>query len=238
MWELDHKEGRAPKNRCLRTVVMEKAPESPLDCKEIQPVHPKGNQTLNTCWKDCCWSWSSSRLATWCKELTHWKRPWCWERLRAGGEGGDRGWDGWITNAMDRSLGSLREVVRNREARRAPVHGVLESQTRLSDWTTTRKYSPLQDLFTYAPPSHWFNCQRFIRLLTMHWGMFFLLPFHWSPNGSTQAFISSKGILVSVCEISIKLCWLFRKSPGCIDEFGGECHLYRIIFPSHHIQHF
>ena len=48
-------------------------------------------------WKDWCWSWNSNTLATWCKELTHWKRPWCWERLRAGGEG-DRGWDGWMAS--------------------------------------------------------------------------------------------------------------------------------------------
>ena len=45
-------------------------------------------------WKDWCWNWSSNTLATWCKEPTHWKRPWCWERLKAGGEGDDRGWDG------------------------------------------------------------------------------------------------------------------------------------------------
>ena len=49
-------------------------------------------------WKDWCWSWSSNTLATWCKELTHWKRPWCWERLKAGGEGDDRGWDGWMAS--------------------------------------------------------------------------------------------------------------------------------------------
>ena len=49
---------------------------------------------LNIHWKAWCRSWSSSTLATWCKELTHLKRPWCWERLRAGGEGDDRGWDG------------------------------------------------------------------------------------------------------------------------------------------------
>ena len=46
---------------------------------------------LGVHWKDWCWSWNFSTLATWCKELTHWKRPWCWERLRAGGEGDDRG---------------------------------------------------------------------------------------------------------------------------------------------------
>ena len=45
-----------------------------------------------------CWSWNSNTLATWCKELTHLKRPWCWERLKAGGEGDDRGWDGWMAS--------------------------------------------------------------------------------------------------------------------------------------------
>ena len=47
-------------------------------------------------WKDWWWSWNSNTLATWCEELTHWKRPWCWERLKTGGEGEDRGWDGWM----------------------------------------------------------------------------------------------------------------------------------------------
>jgi len=50
-------------------------------------------------WKDCCWSWRSSTLATWCQEPTHWKRSWCWERLTARGEGGSRRWDGWVASA-------------------------------------------------------------------------------------------------------------------------------------------
>ena len=54
--------------------------------------------TLNTYWKDYCWSWSSNTLATWCKEPTHWERLRCWERLKAGGEGDDRGWDGWMAS--------------------------------------------------------------------------------------------------------------------------------------------
>ena len=50
---------------------------------------------LGVHWKDCCWSWNTSTLATWCEEMTHLKRPWNWERLKAGGEGDNRGWDGW-----------------------------------------------------------------------------------------------------------------------------------------------
>ena len=90
---------KAPKNWCFWTVLLEKPLESPLDCKEIQPVHPKGDQSW-VFWKDWCWSWNSNTLATWCKELTHLKRHWCWERLRAGGEGHDRGWDGWMASPI------------------------------------------------------------------------------------------------------------------------------------------
>ena len=53
---------------------------------------------LNIHWKDWCWSWSSNTLAAWCEELTHWKIPWCWERLKAGGEGDDRGLDEWMAS--------------------------------------------------------------------------------------------------------------------------------------------
>ena len=54
--------------------------------------------TLNIHWKNWCWSWSSNNLATWCEELTRWKRPWCRERLKAGGGWGNRGWDGWMAS--------------------------------------------------------------------------------------------------------------------------------------------
>ena len=54
---------------------------------------------LGVHWKDWCWSCNSNTLATWCEELTHWKRPWCWERLKTGGEWDDRGWDGWTASS-------------------------------------------------------------------------------------------------------------------------------------------
>jgi len=58
---------------------------------------------LNIHWRDWCWSWNSNTFTTWCEELTHWKRPWCWERLRAGGEGDDREWDGWMASRTQRT---------------------------------------------------------------------------------------------------------------------------------------
>ena len=68
---------------------------SPLDSKD-QTSQPWRKSVLNIHWKDWCWSWNPNNLATWCEKLTHLKRPWCWERLRAGGEGDDRGWDDWM----------------------------------------------------------------------------------------------------------------------------------------------
>ena len=63
------------------------------------PTSPsKRRSVLSVNWKDWCWSWNSNSLATWCEELTYLKRPWCWERLRSGGEGDDRGWDGWMAS--------------------------------------------------------------------------------------------------------------------------------------------
>ena len=81
------------------TVVLEKTLESPLDCKEIQPVHPKGDQSWVFIGRiDVQAETPVLCLPTWCEELTHWKRPWCWEQLRAGEEGDDRVWDGWMAS--------------------------------------------------------------------------------------------------------------------------------------------
>ena len=55
---------------------------------------------LGVHWKDWCWGWNSNTLATSCKELPHWKRPWCWGELGTGGEGDDRGWDGWMASLI------------------------------------------------------------------------------------------------------------------------------------------
>ena len=86
--------------------------------------------------EDWCWGWNSNTLAAWCEELTHWKRPWCWERLRAGREGDDRGWDGWMAlptqwTWVQVNSGSWWWT----GAWHAVVQGVTKSRTRLSDWT-------------------------------------------------------------------------------------------------------
>ena len=90
-------ESCAPENWCFWTVALEKTPVSPLDCKEIQPVHPK-DQSWIFIGRTDAEAETPNTLATWSKELTHWKRPWCWEGLRAGEKGDDRGWDGWMAS--------------------------------------------------------------------------------------------------------------------------------------------
>ena len=98
MWELDCEEGWAPKKWCFWTVVLEKTLGSPLDCKEIQPVHSKGDQSWMFIARTDAKAETAITLATLREELTHWQRLWCWEGLGAGGEGDNRGWDGWMAS--------------------------------------------------------------------------------------------------------------------------------------------
>ena len=125
-----------PKNWCFCIVVQGKTLESPLDSKDIKPVNPKRKSILNIHWKDWCWNWSPNTLATWWEEVTHWKSPWCWGRLRTGGEGDNRVWDGWMASPTQwtwvwASSGSWWWTG---EAWCAIVHGVAKSWTWLSNW--------------------------------------------------------------------------------------------------------
>ena len=94
MWELDQKEGWAPKNWCFWTVVLMKTLESLLDCKEIKPVNPKVNQLRISIERT-----DAEAPILWPPDVKSWllkKRPWSWERLKVGGEGDKRGQNGWI----------------------------------------------------------------------------------------------------------------------------------------------
>ena len=119
-------------------MVLEKTLESPLDRKEIQAVHPKGDQSWVFIGRTDAEAETPIKvLATSWEELTHWKRPWCREGLGAGGEGDDRGWDGWMASPTRWAWiwvnsGSW---LMDREAWHAAIHGVAKSWTRLSDWT-------------------------------------------------------------------------------------------------------
>ena len=101
-------------------------PTSPSQRRSVLGIH----------WKDWRWSWNSNTSATSCEELTHWKRPWCWEELGAGGEGDDRGWDGWMASSTRWTW----VWVNSRNWWWTGRPGVLrfmgsQSRTRLSDWT-------------------------------------------------------------------------------------------------------
>ena len=116
---------------------------------------------LNIHWKDWYWSWNSNILATWWEELTHLKRPWCWERLKAKGEGDDRGWDGWMA-----SLTWWTWVWVNSGSwwwtGRPGVLQSMGSQSARQDWATALNWRNLcllktVKIFARRIPSRWFN---------------------------------------------------------------------------------
>ena len=152
MWQLDYKESWALKNWCFWTVVLEKTLESPLDCKEIQPVHPKGDH-----WKMKVFQWTSwvfigrtdaeaKTPILWPPHVKSWlvgKDPDAgrdWGRRRRGRQ--RMRWLDGIIDSVDMGLGGLRELVMDRAAWRAVVHGVTKSRTRL--WLNWTESNPLQ----------------------------------------------------------------------------------------------
>ena len=135
--ELDYKESWALKNWCFSTVLLEKILESPLDFKEIQPVHPKGDQSWVFHWKDWCWSWNSNNFGHLMRRADSFKKTLMLGKIVGRKRRGRQRmiWLDGITNSVDMGLGGFQKLVMDREAWRTVVHGVAKSWTRLSDWT-------------------------------------------------------------------------------------------------------
>ena len=137
MWELGHKEGWVPKNWCLRTVVLEKTLESPLDCKEIQPVHSKGNQSWIYIGRTDA---EAEAPILWPPDVKIWlirKDPDAgidWGPAETGMTEDEMvGWHHWLNG---HELSKLWEIVKDREAWCFAVHEITKNQTQLNDWTT------------------------------------------------------------------------------------------------------
>ena len=115
--------------------------------------------SLNIHWKDWCWSWNSNSLATWCEELTHWKSPWYWERLRAGGEGDNRGWDGWMASLDQWTwvwVNSGSWWCTGRLSRLQSMGS--QSWTQLSNWTEVNWTSLSWAICSFEQPLEIFTC--------------------------------------------------------------------------------
>ena len=118
--------------------MLEKTLESPLDCKEIQPVHPKGDQS----WVFTGRTDAEAETPILWPSHNSLEKPWCWEGLGAGGEGDDRGWDGWMASPTRWAWVWVNSVSWwwTGRPKRAAIHGVAKSWTRLSDWTELNRW--------------------------------------------------------------------------------------------------
>ena len=165
-------------NSCFWTVVLEKTLESPWDCKDIQPVHPKRNQ-----------SWlffgrTDAEVETpilWPPDRKSWtplKSPWCWEKLSAGGEGDDRGWDGWMASVTQWTW----VWVNPRSWWWTGRPGVLQfmgSQRVVQDWVTELNWTEPQHLYPFIC---WWTSRFLPRLAIVNsaaWTMGYIYPFNF-----------------------------------------------------------
>ena len=202
--------------RCFWTVVLEKTLESPLDCKEIQPVHPEGDQPWGFFGRNDA---KAETSVLWPPQAKSWlirKKFWCWEGLGAGGEGDDRGWSSWMASLTQWTWGWVNSgswwwTGRPGVLRFMGSQTVAKSQTRLSDWTELKHHQGM------VPG--WVSLRTDISLVpesavpymeTWKWTEIILLFLRLHSNTAFQTLvdyegysISSKGLLPTVVYIMV-----------------------------------
>ena len=176
MWILDHKEGWVLKNWCFWTVVLEKTLESLLDCKDIKPVNPKGNQ-----------SWIFTGRTDVKLKLQYFghlmrrtdslERPWCWERLKARGKGDDRGWDGWMSSPTQWTWGWLNS----------------------GSWWWTGRPGVLQSMgHKELDTTEWLHWTEWFRWKTLFYPKFITIPFSYTCSKNLKIFCFTFTSLIHV----------------------------------------
>ena len=176
MWELDCKESWALRNWCFWTVLLETNFECPLDCKEIKPVNPKVNQSWIFIGRTDAEAETPIR---WPLDAKNWLngKDWCWERLKAEGEGQRMKWLDGINDCIDISWHKLWEMVKDREVLCAVANGVAKSQTQLSNWTELRDVMYMINIINTAV---YYICKLLReKILSSHYKDFFFFYFSY-----------------------------------------------------------
>ena len=163
----------------------------------------KRKSVMSIHWKDWCWSWNSNTLAIWCEELTHWKRPWCWEMLKARRKGDDRGWDGWMSSLTQWTWVWVRSGSWWWTGRPGMLQ-YMESQRDRYDWATEL------NLWEQMPWSLFYECWVLINFFTL------FFPFHQESSLSSLTLYSffaicHKGGVICISEV-------IDISPGNLDS--------------------
>ena len=164
MWELDNQKGWVSKNWCLQLWCWRRLLRVPWTARRSnQSILKDINSKYSL--KDRCWSWNSNTLTTWCRELSDWKRPWCWERLRVSGEGDNRGWNHCMASPTQWAWVWANSGRWWRTGKLGVLQSMGSKRVR-HDWATERQQWLVKGFSAGHPWSHLYRCKNFSAALS------------------------------------------------------------------------